>query len=226
LAKGDGQQRFFTAPRHAMTRSIILALLLAPQVACGAVPRLFQQSDFTAASFAETVNHFVNLGEDAAVDELRGLVPDGKMDFQRKFNVNERIGWMCRVLFQAKSGSLRRPAFGALDLPHNTMPDKSWPLYPVALSGSTYFVLSQGYHGRGVPEDPKEYLEYCRQNGVFRKMPITVPTRAQALKDAAALRQSAAWQAIKWQDSGENWSYTINEKWVWKFIQKQAEDIR
>ncbi len=209
-----------------MTRSIIIALLLTLQVACAAVPRLFQERDFTTASFADAVNHFITLGEDASVRELRGLATDSITDFKRGFSVNERIGWMCRVLFEAKTESLRPPRYGALSLPYHTMPDKSWPLYPVALSGSTYFVLSEGYSLGGRAEDPKAYIEYCHQTGVFRKKPITVPTKTQALADASALRQSAAWQAIKWKDSGENWSYTMDEEWTWKFIQKQAEDIR
>jgi hypothetical protein len=208
-----------------MTRSTIFALLLVLQVACGAVPRLFQEKEFTAASFADAVNHFVALGEDAAIQELRGLATDTLTDFKRDFSFNTRIGWMCRVLFETKSESLRPPGFGALHLPYNTMPDESWPLYPVALSGSTYFVLSEGYSLAGEPEDPKAYIDYCRRTGVFRKKQVKVPTKAEALRDAAALRHSAAWQSIKWKDSGENWSYTMDEGWTWEFIQKQAEGV-
>lgn len=209
-----------------MTRSIIIGLLLTLQAACGGVPRLFQEKEFTAGSFAEAVNHFVALGEEAAVQELRGLSTNGFFDFKREFSVNERVGWMCRVLFEPKAQGLRAPRFGGLRLPYHTMPEQNWPLYPVALSGSTYFVLSEGYSLGGMPEDPKAYIQYCRQTGVFRKKPVEVPTKTQALSDASALRQSTAWRAIKWKDSGENWSYTMDEGWTWEFIQKQAESIR
>jgi hypothetical protein len=194
-----------------MTRLLIVALLLTLQVASGAVPRLFQEKGFTAASFADAVNYFVSLGEEQGVHELKDLAMDHSTDFTVHSNglwsVNERIGWMCRVLFESKTNALvRPPAFGGLNLPNHTMPFANWPLYPVALSGSTYFVLSEGYSVGGRPEDPKAYIDYCRQTGVFRTKPIAVPTRAQALTDVADLRQSAAWQAIKWEDSGENWS--------------------
>jgi hypothetical protein len=53
-----------------------------------------------------------------------------------------------------------------------------------------------------------------------------VPTRAQALQDAAALPKSKAWRDIKWEDSGEDWSYGYDEGDAWKFIQEQAESIR
>lgn len=195
------------------------------------VPRLFQAETFTAKSFAEAVNHFIALGQDAAVEELRGLTLDRDTDFALHGNgawsVNERVGWVCRVLFEAKAKEpLRPPAFGALAaLPESTMPHKDWPLYPVVLSGSTYFVLSEGYSLAGRAEDPKAYIEYCRQTGVFRKDSVTVPTKAQALKDAAALRQSTAWKAIKWKDSGVGWSYTLSETGTWEFVQNQAETI-
>jgi hypothetical protein len=210
-----------------MTHSTLIVLLMTLQMACAAVPRLLQQRDFTAASFAEAVNHFVALGEEAAVQELQGLAADNLTDSKRGFSANERIGWVCRVLFEAKADQrLRPPSFGALRLPCHTMPDNSWPLYPVALSGSTYFILSEGYRLSGVPEDPKAYIQYCRRIGVFRKEPVGVPTKAQALRDAAALHQSAGWKAIKWTDSGENWSYTMDERRAWDFIQKQAESVR
>lgn len=204
---------------------ITIFLLLMLGVACGAVPQLFQEKEFTGASFAEAVNYFISLGEDAAVVELQGLAANKITYSKHGFNVNERIGWMCRVLFEAKTESLRPPRFGGLRLPYNTMSENSWPLFPVALSGSTYFVLSEGYSLAGVPEDSKAYIEYCRRNGIFREKPIAVPTKAQALTDAAALRQSPAWKAIKWKDSGENWSYTMDEGSAWEFIQKQAESI-
>lgn len=209
-----------------MTRSFLFALLMTPQIACGAVPRLFQEKDFTAASFAEAVNYFVAIGEDATVRELQGLA-DSSANPLGKSSVDERIGWMCRVLFRANAYEpLRPPFFGKVTMfPPNIVPDKSWPLYPVALSRSTYFILGEGYTLAGVAEDPKDYIKYCRQTGVFRKKPIAVPTKAQAIKAAAALRQSASWKAVKWTDSGPSWSYTISEGWVWKFIQNQAESI-
>lgn len=83
--------------------------------------------------------------------------------------------------------------------------------------------MSEGYLLAGVPEDPRAYIDYCRTNGVFRKTKVTVPTKTQALKDAAALRKSKAWTDIKWTDSGQNWSYTMDEGWAWEFIQKQAD---
>jgi hypothetical protein len=109
------------------------------------------------------------------------------------------------------------------------MPLMTWPLYPVASFGKSYFVLSEGYFdsyiGTGRPEDPKAYLTYCRTEGKFRKEEIPIPTKDQALKDAAELRKSDAWKAIKWKDSGPGFSYTFSEKETWSFIKGQAEAI-
>jgi len=215
--------------RHLLWLTALVALGTAWWVvhSRNSVPRLFQEKAFTAASLAEAVNHFVDLGEEQAVRKLSALALDTPTDVRGDWSSNERIGWMCRVLYESKGANpLRQPYFGGLDLPYHTMLDTSWPLYPVALSGSTYFVLSEGYSLAGVAEDPREYIEYCRQSGVFRKKRIAVPTRTQALKDATTLGQSVAWKAIKWTDSGTNWSYTLSEQETWTFIQNQAEMIR
>lgn len=212
-----------------MVRAAILMLLLTLQVGSAAAPELFRQQSFTSATFAEAVNHFVALGEDAALQELRGLALDASKDFtahRGEWSTNERIGWMCRVLYDSKNKQpIRQPFFGGLGLPLLTMPLSSWPRFPVALSGSTYFVLSEGYMLGGLAEDPKNYMEHCRKTGVFRRTKVPVPTRAQALQDAAGLRKSKAWQDIKWKDSGPGWSYTMNEGLAWGFIQKQAGSI-
>jgi hypothetical protein len=56
-----------------MIRSTFFILLLTLQSGRPAPPELFRQKSFTAATFAEAVNHFVALGEDAAIRELQGL---------------------------------------------------------------------------------------------------------------------------------------------------------
>lgn len=189
------------------------------------LPSLFQKNEFTAAEFIEAVNYFIELGEDAAVRNLD--IIGAKEQVYNGFHPHERVGWMCRVLFDSKNAEpIRQPFFGGLSLPDKTMPSASWPRYPVALSGSTYFVLSEGYTVAGTPEDPSDYIEHCRNNGVFRSTKLEVPTKAQALLDAAALRKSKAWTDIKWTDSGEGWWYEKDEESFWQFIQKQAENIR
>jgi hypothetical protein len=213
-----------------MKRFTLFVWLITLQLCCAATPQLFRQRAFTAASFAEAVNHFIEVGEDTAVEELRGLVIDrikDHRDHRGEWSVNERIGWMCRVLFLPKTNTLiDPPRFGALELPVETMPLSSWPLYPIALSGSTYFVLAQGYSLGGASQDPKHYIDDCRKAGAFRKTKVTVPTKAQALKDAAALRQSKVWASIKWKNSGLGWSYQLSEYGAWEFIEQQAEEIQ
>jgi hypothetical protein len=195
---------------------------------CHAAPlKLFSEKSFNAASLAEAANHFIDLGESSAVKELSTMASDDIYSAKLEFSINERIGWICRIIFEPKAGkALRPPLYGGLMLPENTMPEKSWPLYPVALSGSTYFVLSEGYILAGVAEKPIEYIRYCQNDGTFRKSRVVLPQKDQALKDANALRQSKAWKAIKWQDSGQTFSYTMPKEIIWQFIEKQAESIR
>jgi hypothetical protein len=190
------------------------------------VPLLFRRRSFTCATLAEAVNHFVVLGGDKATRELLALVPHDveEPDLSNSISVAERIGWVCRILLIPRGHTpLRAPYYGGLDLPWNSMPLERWPLYPVVRSGRTYFVLSEGYSLDGLPEVPREYVRYCLANGNFRRVPVTVPTRDEAMRDAAALRRSVAWRAIKWRDSGPGFSYAMNESPRWRFIQDQAQ---
>jgi hypothetical protein len=207
-----------------MTRLIMVAAatFVAARPCQGEVPKLFREKPFTCVTLAEAVNHYVALGEEASVKDLELLVPDDEFESRMKV----RMSWVCRILFQPKGDEpLRGPGYGAVSLPWHSMPLKTWRLFPLAASGSSYFVLSEHYTLAGIPEKPKDYLKYCRANGRFCKEPVPIPTKAQALKDLKQLRQSDAWRAIKWKDSGKGWSYTISEDWVWEYIKKQAEAI-
>jgi hypothetical protein len=193
------------------------------------VPKLFTQKPFTSANIAEAVNRYVAIGEVSAVKELQQLAAqdtDENENFLSKgFSVKERAGWVCRILYEPKGHDpLRSPRFGELALPEKSMPADKWPLYPLALSGSTYVVLKQGYTADGTPEELAHYLKYCKNNGVFRKTPVTVPTKEQAETDIATFRQSAPWQAIQWQNN-DGFSYPMGEQMTWAFINGQAKNI-
>jgi hypothetical protein len=202
-----------------------IIILLAIQCTFSFTPSVFRDKEFTCASLAEAVNYYINIGEDSAIFELKRLTYDNKpITDQNYFSISGRIGWMCRILFQSKTNEpLRPPGLGALHLPYNTMPLKNWPLYPLEQSGNSFFILSEGYLLSGLPENISKYIDYCRQNGTFRKTKVTIPTQEEAKKDATALRNSHAWRSIKWKDSGQGWSYSIPESWVWDFILKQTD---
>jgi hypothetical protein len=213
-----------------MIRFALLVVLIGAAPCQAEVPRLFREKSLTCVTLAEAVNHYVALGEEKGLKELESLALDWESDFKHSrdkgFTINHRIGYVCRIVFEPKGKEpLRQPGFGAPSLPYISMPLTSWPLYPVAASGSSYFVLSEYWMIMGIPEKPKEYLKYCRNNGKFRKEAVPIPTRAQALKDLESLRQSKAWKAIKWKDSEPGLSYEISEEWVFSRIKPQAENI-
>jgi hypothetical protein len=193
------------------------------------VPKLFTEKNFTSATLAEAANHYIAIGEAATLKELAQVAAQENSAgeyFQGKgFSVSERIGWVCRIIYQPRDGApLRAPRFGDLTLPEKTMPAEKWPLFPVALSGSTYFVLKQGYAPHGTPEELTHYLAYCKKNGVFRNTQVAMPTKEQAQADAAALRQSAPWLAIEWENN-DGYNFPMGEQLTFGFIQKQAKAI-
>jgi hypothetical protein len=213
-----------------MTRLFILLFVMTLGTVRAEIPELFRERAFNCVTLEDAANHFVGLGEDAAVKELEQLseveaaeAKNNRGFDTRGFSINERIGWVCRILFEPKNGPyIRAPEFGKLDIPERYMPIAKWPLYPVVLSGSTYFVMAESYSaGNNTQEKPKHYIEYCEEKGNFRKTPVKIATKAQILKDADALKQSAPWQAIRWQDDS-GFSYPLGAQWTWAFIQKQT----
>jgi hypothetical protein len=191
------------------------------------VPKLFSQKNFTSANIAEAVNRYVAIGEASAVKELQQLaaqdISENDNFLSKGFSVKERVGWVCRILYEPKGHSpLRAPEFGELPLPEKSMPAEKWPLYPLALSGTTYVVLKQGYTADGTPEEVAHYLKYCRNNGVFRKTPVEVPTKEQAETDITNLRQSAEWQSIQWRNN-DGFNYPMGEQLTWAFIKGQCK---
>jgi hypothetical protein len=149
---------------------------LVPCVAAAEVPKLFREQSFNCATLAEAVNHFVAIGEEAAAKELEALSMERQDPHHNKIlepggiNYDERIRWVCRILFQPRGDEpLRQPYYGGLKLPWLSMPLKSWPLYPVAASGSSYFILSEGYSLGCVAEPASDYIAYCRKFGRFRR---------------------------------------------------------
>ena len=128
--------------------------------------------------------------------------------------------------YETKDGKpLRPPGFGGLSLPRNSMPLQNWPLYPIAKTGNTYVVLSEGYSLAGQAEPVSNYLDYCKSNGTFLKQKVAVPNRQAAITDVSNLRKSARWTSIKWSDSGPGFSYTMSEQSVWDSIELQAKSI-
>lgn len=213
-----------------MKRLLICLTSMMLGLAHGEVPKLFSQKSFTSANIAEAVNRYVAIGEAASAKEMEQLAAqEDAMDesfLGKGFSVNERIGWVCRILYEPKGHSpLRAPKFGVLPLPEKTMPVEKWPLYPVAVSGSTYIVLRQGYTPHGTPEKVAHYLAYCKNNGVFRTTPVEVPDKEQAEKDIANLRQSAQWQAIRWQNNADGFSFPMGEELTWAFIKGQTKNL-
>jgi len=178
------------------------------------VPALFTDSDFNSATLANAANYFVARGEDASIVELAEIAAK---DRNGHIALDERVGWICRILWENDKIPVRQPLLGGLSgIDFDSTKLNTWPLYPVAKSGDTYFVLSQGYMLGGRPEWMPKYIEHCRKNGTFRSSPVKVSDQKQAVKDVQAFRNSARWRA-EFPSGGDQWN--------WGFIQAQADSI-
>ena len=199
----------------------MLVVVTAISIVCGVlaptpkrVPELFTTDEFNSATLANAVNYFVARGEESAISELKEIAAQ---DRKGSIDLAERAGWACRVLWLNDQTPIRQPLLGGLngiDFDSSKLP--TWPLYPVAKSGETFFVLSQGYMLGGHAEPIPNYIEHCRQNGKFRRWKIAVPKRQQAIQDIQMFRNSKRWRA-EFPNGGS--------KWIWDFIEHQAKSI-
>jgi hypothetical protein len=190
----------------------------------GAEPVLPLPKHPKCMELARVANRLISLGEKDTVLELTELADKYRKPHGVDSQVSEQIGWICRLLYTPAEGrALRRPGFGGLMLPDNTMSREDWPLYPLAESKGVFFVLRQGYMLAGVAEDPVRYLEYCRKDGKFRKEPLPVPSAQEARLALDALLSSEVWLKIRWVDSGSWFSYTMDSADIVRFLTEQTQ---
>ena len=177
-------------------------------------PTLFTDHEFDSSTLANAANYFIARGEAATIEQLTEIAAQ---DRSGNIDLNERVGWVCRILWENEKTPIRQPLLGGLaGIDFDSASLGVWPLYPVVKSGDTYFVLSQGYMLGGQAEWMPNYIEHCCQNGTFRRWRIGVPDRQQAIQDAQAFRDSVRWRT-EYPDGGSSWA--------WGFIHQQAASI-
>jgi len=121
---------------------------------------------------------------------------------------------------------LRAPRLGAPELlPPHSMRDADWPFMPFAIVQNVPLSMTLGYSLEGKPERAGDYLTYCMSNGVFRTQPFPVPSSTTASNALHQVLASPAWKALKWQDSGVGWSYTLSEDYAREMLWKQIENL-
>lgn len=211
----------------ASSDSILAEPASPPSVQLGEeVPQIFKVREFNSATLADAANHYIALGEARAIKELKALDEDFVESMDRGFHRNERIGWVCRIIFAGKGTKpLRPPMYGGQSLARFITPLERWPLYPVAESDGVFFVLSEGYVLAGVAERASDYIDYCSANGDFRRTKVKKPTRNEAISAFYALKKSNRWAMIKWKDEAPGAKYTLSEELVLRDIEAQATSI-
>lgn len=203
-------------PKSKFPRSMALALLGALTGICSTPlsgagtapdpplhygPEFFERNLMDPASLAVATNHFVEMGEERAIEEL--LQEDKAIEASKPGKLY-RLFWICRVIFQGRDAPVSPPMLGALDtLPEQRMKLRDWPELPVAESQGVYFLLSESYSLGGRAENFSAFLTRCRKEGKFRSVPVKVPTRADAEAALTALTQEARWKALTGQGPGK-----------------------
>jgi hypothetical protein len=182
--------------------------------------------EFGPDVLARSANELIGLGEDKAVKFLMGLKAPIAWTDKNGIDIRERIGWLCRLIFESKDEKpLRFPLFGRLGPPD--LPGEKWPKYPLCISNGLIFVLAEGYTIAGPGgEEARDYIRYCQQKGKFRKSKYKIPSREDAKKALAALTSSDRWKKIEWSHYEPGRMYIYNEKMFVRYLNDQLERIK
>jgi hypothetical protein len=188
-----------------------------------AFPSFLEEPSYDAATLALTVNHYIGLGETAALADLRQrAVKIERKAYSSQSLQETRIAHVAHILWGSSGDALRGRADGAyMDLPYLSMPPAAWPYYPMVRSGQTFFVMSEFRILAGVAEPIGDYLDYCQREGRFRRSALAVPTRDQAIKDLNALQASPRWRALRWKENVGHTKYQLHADWVVNTMKQQ-----
>ena len=163
---------------------ILVAVLVAPR---STVPRLFSCAEVNSLTLAEAANYFADMGEERATQELILIA-------NRSPSHLIRAGLVCRILWRGSNEPIRPPLHCVyMNFEYEPSKLNAWPLYPLAVSGESFFALDMEYLGGGEMEQIDEYIKHCRKHGTFTKHLNRLPTRATTLVDAKNLIKSTRW---------------------------------
>ena len=176
---------------------------------------LLTKNKLDCRDWSEVANYYIGLGEqDACVNLLKAAEAGKKKQ-------NRRVTLICRILFEGKNKSaLRPPSLGSLSLP--SFPLSAWPQFPLFEQDEVWFLLDENYVLEEHPEAASKYLDYCRQNGVFRTERLKVPNQPEAVDALKALQVTKRWKGIRWSDSGINTSSTYHAEWTLELLKSQT----
>jgi len=105
------------------------------------------------------------------------------------------------------------------------MKPPAWPDLPFAIINEVPLSMNLGYVLGGRAELAGEYLVYCKANGTFRTRLFPKVTSLTASNALNQVFSSSAWSALKWQDEGTGWSYSLSEGEATQMLWKQVENI-
>lgn len=177
-------------------------------------------NDYSPSALLQSANKLLSLGDAKAYRVLRSCASWKGYDLPS----DERVILLCRMLYVPRRGAyLRPPRLGVpVYLPQESMPHEKWPHFPLVFSEGIPFLLIDGYAVYGIPESSRKYLEYCRENGIFRRTLFNIPTEGETLCAIQTLVHSERWAAIKWGDAENKLPCVLNEAKVIHRLHIQA----
>jgi hypothetical protein len=210
-------------------RTITLGVGVALHVACFAQSNELQTAilsfprvtEYRPDEAARIANKLMEAGKDAACNALERAAKEHRSDGW----IDERVCHLCRLIFVPSDPSkpLRSPGLGvSTTMPYESLKPPEWPDLPFTIVNGIPICVYPGYGMGGMSERGVDYVAYCRTNGAFRAEPFSVGTALSVSNALDRLFDSAAWKALKWQDEGVGWHYTLDESYAKERLQEQV----
>lgn len=153
---------------------------------------MLKERNLSCADWAKVANHYIALGEQKAIEDLADRTSSNPTRFAIS---NTHACHIARLLYWPKpKEELRPPKLGAAAIVDGTRDPSGWPQFPFAFQNGVWFLIARDYQTTEPQEKAKAYLDYLKENGVFRKVPYAVPSRKQAEAAYSRLLDSPSWK--------------------------------
>ncbi len=130
---------------------------------------------FDPLSHIQAVNLLQPLGKEQVLASLRAFWQKAEASNNR-LDDSTRMVLLLRLLFVPKSPNQNFPTIRTGNpVVYPSLPEKEFPLFPLALVEAVPLLISPGFSLGGLPENPLNQIDFCEHNCVIRPAPLSPP---------------------------------------------------
>jgi len=147
---------------------------------------------FDPLTHLQAVNLLQPLGKEQALASLRAFWQKAEAS-SNWLDDSTRLVLLLRLLFVPKSANLQFPTIRTgSPVVYPSLPEKDFPLFPLALVENVPLLISPGFNLGGLPQTPLSQIEFCERNCVIRPAPLSPPDNPLPLAETLLKNRPAS----------------------------------